>query len=181
MLKINEIFYSLQGEGHNTGMPCIFIRFAGCNKKCSWCDTKHETYTDESISNIISKIKRYKCKNVIFTGGEPTIQDIQPLERELSRLGYWTGIETNGTNKGIIFDYITISPKDKNVELKVCEECKVVWTGKEDLKWFEDNIIADFYYLQPCSMNNIKEVVRVVKLNPKWRLSLQCQKLINIK
>jgi len=181
MLKINEIFYSVQGEGFHTGMPCVFVRLSGCNKKCSWCDTKHNTGTNMTVKEIVKEIKKYKVKNIVITGGEPTIQDTEELAKELSNLDYFVAMETNGTGSVSDVDWITISPKDKKVRKDIFyDECKVVWTGKEDLKWFRKNIKADHYYLQPCSMKNVKETVEKVKQNPTWDLSLQCQKLINI-
>ena len=184
MLKINEIFYSLQGEGANTGMPVIFIRFAGCNLKCSWCDTRHQSFKELDEVTIIKYLQLFlPCKRIIFTGGEPTLQNYNLLVKSLNKLGYWLGIETNGTSnrkKLENFDWVTISPKNKDIKLEYCDELKVVWTGKEDLKWFE-GITAKHYFLQPCSMKNIPATIRKVKMNPKWRLSLQCQKLLNIK
>lgn len=190
MLKINEIFYSIQGEAHNTGMPVVFVRFSGCNLKCKWCDTEHKTYAKMTEDEIVKKIKTYGCNNVIFTGGEPTIQNIDGLHKKLLASGYWVGLETNGTNVAVLFDWVTVSPKSQNnLECTVCEECKVVWTGKEDLGWFRTNIYADYYYLQPCfvkddpkaTMINIREVIEIVKKNPDWRLSAQVHKLINIR
>lgn len=181
MLKINEIFYSIQGEGRNTGLPCIFIRFAGCNKTCKWCDTKHNKFKLMTSDAIINKIETYPCNNIIFTGGEPTLQDYTTLQYSLAMKGYWIGIETNGTKEVKGFDWITISPKDTNIKSFKCHECKVVWTGKEDLDWIRGHTFARYYYLQPCSNKNIKATVNQVLKHSDWRLSLQCQKLINIK
>jgi organic radical activating enzyme len=187
VLKINEAFYSIQGEGHNAGLPAIFIRLSGCNLSCRWCDSKYANKgRTMKLEPIMKRIEGLKCKNVIITGGEPLLQDLTSLVIALHNNDYYIGIETNGTidiNSSLRnrIDWITVSPKSKNVKLRCCNECKVVWTGKEDLEWFEENINADYYYLQPCSMENIEETVNKVKENIKWRLSLQTQKLINIK
>ena len=187
MLKINEIFYSIQMEGHNTGKPVIFVRFSGCNLRCEWCDTKHWGYTQMTVESVFWEIAKYlPCKNVILTGGEPTLQDYKKLCDVLNVENYWLGIETNGTNEiptdpgEAIFNWITISPKTISIKQKKCDECKVVWTGKESLEWYEENMLTTRFYLQPCSNKNTDEVVKVVKRNPKWNLSIQTQKLINI-
>ena len=73
MSKINEIFYSLQGEGYHTGMPAVFIRFSGCNLKCSFCDTRHEEGVLMSDDEIIAEVRKYPAVTVILTGGEPSL------------------------------------------------------------------------------------------------------------
>jgi 7-carboxy-7-deazaguanine synthase len=98
-MKINEIFYSIQGEGTNVGKPCIFIRTSGCNLNCSWCDTKyHNEGKEMSIKEIISEIENYKCNLVEITGGEPFLQKaILELVDVLIALDYEITVETNGT------------------------------------------------------------------------------------
>ena len=99
-MKVNEIFYSIQGEGPQLGMPAVFIRLAGCNLNCSWCDTKYASHGVEMSTNeIYEDISSYSCRNVIVTGGEPLIQDdLRSLLIQLLRHKVY--IETNGT----IFD-----------------------------------------------------------------------------
>ena len=100
-MNILEIFYSIQGEGKNQGRPAIFIRLAGCNLACNWCDTPgaHGEGSELSLSEIIGKIREFRCREICITGGEPLLQEAELLEllRLLSSLGYHTGIETNGT------------------------------------------------------------------------------------
>jgi 7-cyano-7-deazaguanosine (preQ0) biosynthesis protein QueE len=99
-MRINEVFYSIQGEGQEIGMPAVFIRFSGCNLDCSWCDTEHESYTEMSIEQIIQRVNELapKCNNVIITGGEPLIQlDIEELIKHLMYNEKHIYIETNGT------------------------------------------------------------------------------------
>jgi 7-carboxy-7-deazaguanine synthase len=99
-MKINEIFYSLQGEGAWTGLPNIFIRTTGCNLRCSFCDTKYayNKGREMTLNEIIKKIKQYPCKYVCITGGEPLLQkDIIYLIDELLKKGYKISIETNGS------------------------------------------------------------------------------------
>jgi 7-carboxy-7-deazaguanine synthase len=99
-MKINEIFYSLQGEGAWTGLPNIFIRTTGCNLRCSFCDTKYayNKGREMTLNEMIKKIKQYPCKYVCITGGEPLLQkDIIYLIDELLKKGYKISIETNGS------------------------------------------------------------------------------------
>ena len=100
-MKVSEIFYSIEGEGIEIGRPEIFIRLAGCNLRCSWCDTKYalENGKDMSIGEIVEEVGKYPCKNVSITGGEPLLQkkDLLELIKQLKALGYWIQINTNGT------------------------------------------------------------------------------------
>ncbi len=99
-MKINEIFYSIQGEGNWTGLPNIFIRTTGCNLRCSFCDTKYAYFNGKemTVKEIIEKICKYPCKYVCITGGEPLLQkDIVDLIDKLLKIGYKISIETNGS------------------------------------------------------------------------------------
>ena len=99
-LKVNEIFYSIQGESTFSGRPCIFIRLTGCNLRCSYCDTKYAYEEGEymSIDEIIDRISHYRCRLVEVTGGEPLIQEDTPdLIKRLLEIGYTVLLETNGT------------------------------------------------------------------------------------
>jgi organic radical activating enzyme len=181
MYWIKEIFYSIQGEGRWTGLPAIFIRFAGCNLSCTWCDTDWSNPIELSLDNIINEIKKYPTKHIILTGGEPTLQLDKRLIKTLKKNGYYLHIESNGTKcipRGI--NWTTISPKqNSNWIIKRGDELKVVYEG-QDLKQYEDTKFK-CYYLQPCSMKNTEETVEVCKKNPKWNLSIQTQKLLNIR
>jgi 7-carboxy-7-deazaguanine synthase len=101
-LNVNEIFYSVQGEGSRTGLPCVFVRLQGCNLRCDWCDTPyalemHETAEIMNFSEIIAKVESYNCSFVLFTGGEPLTQpDCIPLMKLLAEKGYTVAVETNG-------------------------------------------------------------------------------------
>jgi organic radical activating enzyme len=189
--NIAEVFHSIQGEGANIGMPSIFIRFAGCNLNCSFCDTDHTKKYEWTVKDILERIIPYKCKNIILTGGEPTLQVDFYLLAELYNNGFDSYIETNG-EKLISYpdtsylSWITVSPKNFNFKQREGDELKLVYTGQNNQ--FLDSIIKstyfDFYYLQPCYIkegDNTKEVIEIIKKNNKWRLSLQCQKLIGIK
>ena len=100
MMKVNEIFYSLQGESSFAGWPCIFIRLTGCNLHCSWCDTEYayEEGADMSIQSIVDEVKKYPCNLVEITGGEPLLQDeITVLVEALAMKGKTILVETNGS------------------------------------------------------------------------------------
>ncbi len=181
MKKINEIFYSLQGEGHFTGTAAVFIRFSGCNLSCDFCDTSHQDGEWMSITDVLEAINPYPAKHIVLTGGEPALYLTAEWISLLKAKGYYLQIETNGTRElpaGI--DWVTCSPKPTGKTIiKHPDELKVVYTG-QDMSVYED-FTAGCYYLQPCSGQNIPETVAYIKAHPKWRLSLQTHKLIDIR
>jgi len=194
--KVSEIFYSIQGEGLNQGIPFVFIRFSGCNLRCEWCDTKYawEGGKEMKVSQIIKKVKGYKCRNVCITGGEPYLQPLKPIFEELKEEKFYISVETNGTIwQDIKFDWITVSPKREGIKYhkkgydirfkKVASEFKYVITGKDDFK-FIDNEIEKPVILQPVD-NNFeisKLIIEYIKNNPNknYRLKLQLHKILSI-
>ena len=181
MRKINEIFYSLQGEGFHTGTPAVFVRFSGCNLKCPFCDTQHEDGTLMTDEAIVEEVCRYPARMVILTGGEPSLWIDEGLVRLLHGAGKYICIETNGTRPlppGI--DWVTCSPKAGGaVCLERMDEVKVVYQGQSLLPY--ESSPARRFFLQPCSGGNIAETVACVLRHPYWRLSLQTHKLIDIR
>lgn len=191
-MKINEIFYSLQGEGANTGTPAVFLRFSGCNLSCPFCDTRHRSGREYSENEIISEAARYNCEWVILTGGEPTLQLTASLIDALHGIGKRIAIETNGTRPlpGTV-DFVTLSPKDSwcsnaKVVLESADEIKIVFDGKTDPQRYLA-IPANHYFLQPCDTGDAAESQRIlsdcvayVLSHPQFRLSLQTQKIIHI-
>ena len=181
MRKINEIFYSLQGEGFHTGTPAVFVRFSGCNLKCPFCDTQHEDGTLMTDEAIVEEVCRYPARMVILTGGEPSLWIDEGLVRLLHGAGTYICIETNGTRPlppGI--DWVTCSPKAGGaVCLERMDEVKVVYQGQSLLPY--ESLPARHFFLQPCSGGNIAETVACVLRHPHWRLSLQTHKLIDIR
>lgn len=110
--RINEIFYSLQGEGHNTGRAAIFIRFAGCNLRCPFCDTEFDSYREMTADDIIASIAPYPARFVVLTGGEPTLQADEAFVDLLHQHGYEVAMESNGTRPAPHnLDWLTVSPK----------------------------------------------------------------------
>lgn len=195
-MRVNEIFYSLQGEGYNTGKAAVFVRLSGCNLKCPFCDTDFSLYEEMSVNEIVSKVMEIggSCKLVVITGGEPTIQDCYPLIEVLHLNGYEVAMESNGTRRApFIVDYLTISPKTDFVDgfsgmvtQKHCFELKLVFDGKREPRTY--GIEAEHYYLQPCDTGNeeenkaiIDKCVEYIKEHPIWQLSLQTQKILKVR
>ena len=180
MRKINEIFYSLQGEGYHTGTPALFIRFSGCNLKCSFCDTSHEEGVLMTDEEILQKVRQSPARLVVLTGGEPSLWIDRAFVDTLHNCGKYVCIETNGTHLlPDNIDWITCSPKrEGKVVLREADEVKVVYEGQEMGGY--RNIRARHYFIQPCSNSNIDEAVQYILKNPLWRLSLQTHKLIHI-
>ncbi|MBO4453841.1 MAG: radical SAM protein [Paludibacteraceae bacterium] len=179
MYKVNEIFYTLQGEGAHSGIPAVFIRFSGCNLRCPWCDTDFAGHTDMTAEQIVAEalslydIPNERRRMVVLTGGEPSLQVDKPLIDALHAAGFYICIETNGTHPlpdGI--DWITCSPKmvcqseGRSVSETVCQrnglsakrsslalkrvnEVKVVFTGDYNPEIWRDQLEAEHWLLQP--------------------------------
>lgn len=182
-LRVNEIFYSLQGEGRWTGTPAIFVRLSGCNLKCVFCDTNHSEFTSLTVNDIIGRINEYPAKTVILTGGEPSLQPLDELIDAIHQTGRKVHIETNGTKKlPDTIDWITCSPKNGgNVIIDRIDELKIVYQ-EQDVESIRQSLpCAKELYLQPCSGLNIKSTLNYILEHPWWTLSLQTHKLIDIK
>lgn len=192
MYELVEIFESLQGEGRNMGRPCVFVRFAGCNLKCPWCDTDVTKRFSASLDELLAELGQYKAKSVILTGGEPTMQKEMPeLVAALKKAGYWIGVETNGTNDadwlGFV-DYVACSPKrGASVRLVEADEVRVV---------AEDEATADFcrkvrrqiaatdYYVSPCDHDgqiDFATAKSVLSQLAGWSLSVQLHKIMGFR
>lgn len=198
--RIVEIFESLQGEGYNTGMPAVFVRLGKCNLACSWCDTDYLKFNVMSLEDILGRLKNYTARNVIITGGEPTIQpDLDILLDRLKAEGYYLCMETNGLNPAPAqIDFVATSPKACYAEkyqkscIERADEVRIVVDG--DVTGFcsqiERQIRARHFYLSPCEQNgvmNIYETIRQIGvLNSRidapvhWQLSVQTHKWAGI-
>lgn len=189
LMKINEIFYSLQGEGHYTGTPAVFVRFAGCNLKCSFCDTDFTSFTEMTEDDIVRETGQYPANHIVITGGEPTLQITASLVSKLHDAGKYVQIETNGTNvlpDGCNIDWVTCSPKYKAVRLQHIDELKVVFEGQDMSQY--DGLTATEYRLQPCDTQDegknkeiLRQTIDFILKNPKWKLSLQTHKILNVR
>lgn len=179
--KVNEIFYSLQGEGYFTGTAAVFLRFSLCNRKCGFCDTDFAAFTEMTADEIVERVSGYPARHIVITGGEPLLQLDRELVHALHEREFFVQIETNGSlpaPKGV--DWVTCSPKDGPWLLKTCNELKVVYQG-QDVEPLLDRFDPQVAYLQPCSCANTDAVVAYILDNPHWRLSLQTHKLANFK
>lgn len=191
--KVNEVFYSIQGEGKHTGMPAVFIRLAGCSMNCPFCDTKYAFQTGEEWdeARLLGELKKYLCTTVVVTGGEPTEQDASALFNLLKKAGYQIHLETNGAHDADVslVDFVCVSPK-KYVSpqmLKKADVIKIVVgqdTDLEDLKkYYAYENAKTQIYLQPESnkQENIDLCVKLLKEHPSARLSLQTHKMANFR
>ena len=194
-MVVNEIFYSLQGEGRWSGTPAVFLRLSGCNLRCSFCDTDHSGGREMTEEEIREAICRYPASHVVITGGEPSLQLTRSLVRLLKTAGKFVQIETNGTRPlgdvAAEIDWITCSPKEGNrPEIERVDELKVVFTGDniDDIEYLQDAVPApSCRYLQPCDTGDaqknesiLKSCINFILANPMWALSLQTHKLLDI-
>jgi organic radical activating enzyme len=193
--RINEIFYSLQGEGKYTGHAAVFVRFSGCNLRCPFCDTDFKQFTEMTAAEIVSRVNEWKnCGFVVLTGGEPTLQVDKELVGMLKGEGFYVAMETNGT--GHVpenVDWVTLSPKScfvshapALVTMKV-NEVKVVFDGIHDPMPYGQLGEGLYLNLQPCDTGDehknrevTRQCVEYIKQHPQWHLSLQTHKLISI-
>ena len=193
-MRVNEIFYSLQGEGFHTGTPAVFIRLSGCNLKCAFCDTEHESYQVLSEEEIVDRVVGYPAQMVVITGGEPALQLTDSLVDKLHDENRFVAVETNGTMPlPTNVDWITLSPKQSfvgekgSVVLPYADEVKVIFDGIHSPEEMFGIIDTDNLFLQPCDLGNdhrnqelIAQCVNYIKHHPQWRLSLQTHKHIGI-
>lgn len=189
-----EIFESLQGEGRNTGRPCLFLRFAGCNLACPWCDTPVETRFSMSLEELVGELSQYKAKSVILTGGEPTFREGMPeLVAALKEKSYWVAIETNGTSEPEWFrslDYIACSPKAEfpdAIRLARANEVRVVASSEAAVDFcrtIRGRIAADDYYVSPCDHGgkiDFATAKSVLSQLEGWSLSVQLHKILGFR
>ena len=201
ILRITEIFYSLQGEGFHAGTPAIFIRGAGCNLACTFCDTDFSLKEKLTPEEIVGRIAEYPAKFVVLTGGDPTIQPagFKRLIELLHEHGYYVTMETNGTSADTLgVDWVTVSPKlSQGGEwvLRKGNELKLVYEG-QDLKFFESSNF-EHYFLQPkeirtgsfgkgerdvsATQREWERTVAAALANPHWRLSFQMHKELGLR
>jgi len=208
-MKVIEIFRSIQGEGYHTGTAAVFVRFAGCNLRCPFCDSKYTwkenvgfgEVSPEKLVNIVKDVSG-EVRFVVLTGGEPTIQSTSALSDLVFRLkaeSYYVAMETNGTkliDRSLIpVDWLTVSPHTAIFHTQG-DELKLVYEPGIDLKFYEQ-FDFKYFYLQPMAkpsslewkknvldrgiiQENVEEVAKIVSRDPVWKLSLQTQKYVGI-
>ncbi len=188
VLQVNEIFESIEGEGERVGQLTTFVRLSKCNLRCPFCDTDFNDSTEMAVDEIHTEVDLLTAEWVCVTGGEPLLQNIEPLSRRLKEDGYRLHIETNGTISppAALFDLIdhwTVSPKRYPIAdgfQRITELKYVVGKGFREDRVQEGR--ADYIYLQPESSEpeNIERVLQLIERHPSWRLSLRVHTLINL-
>ena len=191
-----ELFYSLQGEGYHQGKAAFFIRLAGCDVGCVWCDVKDSWDASKhsvlSVEEIVAAAAAHPSRIAIVTGGEPLLHQLDPLTTALRAAGFQTHIETSGSSPmSGSWDWVCLSPKKFKAPLpesvKAADELKVVVFNKSDFDWansFVNDLAADCKkYLQPeweKSDAMTPLVIEYIKQNPSWELSAQLHKYIQV-
>lgn len=196
MYRVNEIFYSLQGEGVRAGTANVFVRFSGCNLECRMeegpkspggfdCDTEFMSGRSLTVEDLMEAVADHgrDCKAVILTGGEPALQYDQPLYEALSREGYYIAMETNGsvavewpTN------WLTVSPKVAEHALRQLCASEVKYVRHHGQAIPRPACKAEYQLLSPAfdgdrlPPENLAWCIQLVKENPAWRLSVQQHK-----
>jgi len=191
MLKVVEIFYSIQGEGTQVGVPSIFIRLYGCNLTCGFCDEILHKGAYESLSyhEVIERIKQYPSMHVIITGGEPTLYNLNGFIEFLQAHMYAVAVETNGYNFSNIVNanWVTYSPKDwDKIEKNGYDEIKFV-VGKTspvekilDFKSYKPIFIQPQNGMDRPNQENLNYCIEFVKEHPQFILSVQLHKFLGV-
>ena len=196
LLPLMEEFYTIQGEGYHTGKAAYFIRLGGCDVGCHWCDVKEswdaELHPLTPADRIVENASQYPSKAVVVTGGEPLIYNLDYLTTQLQQSGIQTFIETSGAYPlSGNWDWICLSPKKFKAPrpdvTPLANELKVIVFNKSDFQWAEQYAatVSEHckLYLQP-EWSKSKEVtpmiIDYVMANPRWEISLQTHKFLNI-
>jgi len=195
-LPVMENFYTLQGEGAFQGQAAYFIRLGGCDVGCHWCDVKEswdkDAHPQISLNVIRQDAKKHESRLVVITGGEPLMHNCDQLTNLLKNDGFQLNIETSGTHPlSGSWDWICFSPKKFKKPLpefyEKADELKVIVFNQSDFKWAEEHTAQlnedCILYLQPewsVREKMTPRIIEYIKANPKWRLSLQSHKYVNI-
>jgi len=205
--KVNEVFYSLEGEGLFQGKAMVFIRLSGCNLDCEWCDTKFDVSRSATARQLLQEAKQYPTDTAIITGGEPLMQPIKELIWTFRQAGYQVHIQTNGMFElPCSVDWLVVSPKNRSLHptiIRAVDELKFL-CGID--RWIEliTELLRDFnfqhrayIYLMPLALgwrmepgfrdargivpNTVKMAVEYCKDHPEVRLCMQMHKLVGIR
>lgn len=199
--RLVETFESLQGEGRNVGRPCTFVRFAGCNLSCPWCDTDVAPRFSKTLGELVEEVASCRARSVVLTGGEPTIQPGMPeLVAALKGAGLWVAVETNGlVAPGWLADadYVACSPKAECAEryradgaIRRCDEVRLVASAAEDevIAFAEELrgglVSATDYYISPCERGgeiDFATAKAVLSRLDGWSLSVQLHKILGFR
>lgn len=195
VLPIMEVFYSLQGEGYHTGKAAYFIRIGGCDVGCHWCDVKEswdaKVHPPTKVDDILDGINK-NVDTVVITGGEPLMWNLTYITNELKKREIKVHVETSGAYKySGVLDWICLSPKKNSLPkeeiYKMANELKVIIQNKSDFKFAVEQAkkVGDrcILYLQPewSKRDEVMPlIVDFILKDPKWKISLQAHKYINI-
>ena len=195
-LPVMEHFYTLQGEGFHQGRAAYFIRLGGCDVGCVWCDVKDSWEADKhplfEITSLVQAVRQTPAQIVVITGGEPMLHNLDELTSELQQAGFQTNVETSGSSSlSGHWNWICLSPKKFKAPLPeavaVANELKIIVYNKSDFEWAEQYaalvLPACKLYLQPewsKATQVTPLIVEYIKANPRWELSLQIHKYINV-
>lgn len=196
-LPVMETFYSIQGEGANQGKPAFFVRLGGCDVGCVWCDVKEswpaDMHPQKTVHELRLEVQQTGARNVVITGGEPTLYDLVDLCRSLRSLQVSIWLETAGTGpiRGD-FDWICLSPKKfkpvREENYLLSNELKVVVYNQSDLDWAckqaEQVTETCTLFLQPewsRERASLDFILPFLLENPRWRLSLQTHKYLGVR
>ncbi|GAA3941875.1 7-carboxy-7-deazaguanine synthase QueE [Hymenobacter algoricola] len=195
-LPLMEQFYTIQGEGYNTGRAAYFLRLGGCDVGCVWCDVKESWDADAhprvALADMVAQVLQYPGRNVVITGGEPLMHDLTHLTAALHLAGCQNWIETSGAYPlSGEWDWICVSPKKFKAPrpevLRQAHELKIIVFNQSDFKWAEEHAAQvgphTRLYLQPewsRAAQMTPQIVDYVKENPRWQVSLQTHKYLDI-
>ncbi len=195
-LPVMEQFYTIQGEGFNTGRAAYFIRLGGCDVGCHWCDVKESWDADahprQAVPALVAAVLEHPGRNVVITGGEPLMHDCGPLTAALQAAGCQTWIETSGAHPlSGRWDWVCVSPKKFKAPrpevLAAAHELKVVVFNESDFAWAEEHAArvppTARLYLQPewsRAARVTPAIIDYVKAHPRWQVSLQTHKYLDI-
>jgi organic radical activating enzyme len=191
-----EAFYTLQGEGAHSGRAAFFIRLGGCDVGCVWCDVKESWNADHhpvvSVDAILASALQHPCRLAVITGGEPLMYALDALTTALHKVGFATHLETSGSHPlSGRWDWICLSPKKFKPALpevfERADELKVIVYNRSDLNWAEEQALrvsnSCILLLQPEWSRHqqvMPLIIEHIKANPRWRISLQCHKYMDI-
>lgn len=196
MLPIMEEFYSIQGEGFNVGKAAYFIRIGGCDVGCHWCDVKESwdptVHPLVETNKVIANVASFPAQSVVITGGEPLMYPLDHLTQQLAQNGVSVFLETSGAYPLTgVWHWICLSPKKNAPPLKEvyhrADELKVIVYNKNDFEWAEQHAkevgSECKLYLQPewsSAKKMLPQIINYVMENPKWNISLQTHKFMQI-
>ena len=195
-LPVMEHFYTIQGEGFHQGRAAYFIRLGGCDVGCVWCDVKDSwdaaKHPFVDVTTLINEVKKTPAKLVVITGGEPLLHDLNYLKQQLQKSGFETNIETSGSAPlSGSWNWICLSPKKFKAPLPEAvakaDELKIIIFNNSDFLWGEEfaahvspkcKLFLQPEWTKAAAMTPL--IVDYIKNNPKWELSLQIHKYINV-